>query len=99
MSNCIIGKFFHMKCNLKICTNDIKIFYYSDGAASQYKNYKNIVNLCHYEKDFDIKTEWNFFSTSHGKSTCDGRGGCLKRGADRAIMQAINERFINPYKY
>ena len=29
-----------------------KIVYFSDGAASQYKNRKNFVNLCHHQEDF-----------------------------------------------
>ena len=30
----------------KIITNLNTVKYFSDGAASQYKNYKNLVNLC-----------------------------------------------------
>ena len=52
-----------------------KIKYFSDGAASQYKNYKNFVNLCFHEQDFCISAEWHFFAPSHGKSPCDGIGG------------------------
>ena len=37
--------------------------YFSDGAASQYKNF---VNLCFHEQDFCISAEWHFFATSHG---------------------------------
>ena len=25
---------------------------YSDGCGSQYRNYKNMLSLCHHEKDF-----------------------------------------------
>ena len=46
--------------------------YFSDGAASQYKNCKNFLNLCYHEEDFGVKAEWHFFATSHGKSPCDG---------------------------
>lgn len=51
------------------------IYYFSDGAASQYKNKVNLLNLCMHDADFNIKAEWHFFATSHGESTCDGIGG------------------------
>jgi hypothetical protein len=65
----------------------IKTFYYSDGAASQYKNCKNFVNLCHHEEDFGVAAEWNFSATSHGKGACDGVGGTVKQLAARASLQ------------
>ena len=43
------------------------MYYFSDGAASQYKNKKNLINLTHHFEDFDIEAEWHFFATSHGK--------------------------------
>ena len=55
-----------------------KVLYFSDGAASQYKNFKNFVNLCDHEIDHSIQTQWHFFATSHGKSPCDGIGGTTK---------------------
>jgi len=54
-----------------------KIKYFSDGAASQYKNRKNFGNLCSHcshEADFGINAEWHFSATSHGKGACDGVG-------------------------
>ena len=30
-------------------------------------------------QDFKILAEWHYFATSHGKSTCDGIGGTIKR--------------------
>ena len=56
-----------------------KIIYFSDGAASQYKNRKNFLNLCHHRNDFGIPAEWHFSATSHGKGACDGLGGTVKR--------------------
>ena len=53
--------------------------YFSDGASSQYKNYKNISNLCHHKQDHDVSAEWHFFATSHGKCACDGVRGTVKR--------------------
>ena len=48
-----------------------KVIYFSDGAASQYKNYKAFINLCFHEQDHSLKAELHFFATSHGKSLCD----------------------------
>lgn len=64
-----------------------KIFYFSDGAAAQYKNKKNFVNILHHEEDFAVQAEWHFFATSHGKGPCDGVGGTIKRLAARASIQ------------
>lgn len=64
-----------------------KMFYFSDGAASQYKNRKNFANLCNHLEDFGIEAQWDFFATSHGKGACDGVGGTVKRLAARASLQ------------
>ena len=49
-----------------------KFVYFSDGAGSQYKNYKAFSNLCHHESNFGLNAEWNFFGTSHRKSPSGG---------------------------
>ena len=64
-----------------------KIIYFLDGAASQYKNRKNFINLCLHKDDFGISAEWHFYATSHGKGACDGVGGTVKRLAARASLQ------------
>ena len=64
-----------------------RIIYFSDGAASQYKNRKNFLNLCHHRDDFGISAEWHFSATSHEKGACDGLGGTVKRLAARASLQ------------
>ena len=64
-----------------------KIIYFSDGAASQYKNRKNFCNLCHHKLDFGVEAEWHFSATSHGKGACDGLGGTVKRLAARTSLQ------------
>jgi hypothetical protein len=61
------------------------IIYWSDGAASQYKNKKNFANLCCHE--FRLSSEWHFFVSCHEKSACDGIGGTLKRLARLASLQ------------
>ncbi|KAG1656070.1 ARL14 effector protein [Nymphon striatum] len=70
------------------------IMYWSDGAASQYKNYKNLQNLLKHKEDFGITAEWHFFATAHGKSPCDGIGGTVKRLARAASLQATVSRHI-----
>jgi len=46
----------HLKEELPTKT---RLIYYSDGAASQYKNYKNFANLCHHQIDHGLKAEWH----------------------------------------
>lgn len=71
--------------------------YFSDGAASQYKNRKNFLNLCLHEADFGVPAEWHFSATSHGKSACDGVGGTVKRLAARASLQKpYDSQIITP---
>lgn len=64
-----------------------KVIYFSDGAASQYKNRFNFCNLMYHEKDFGCQAEWNFHPTSHGKNLCDGVGGTVKRKAYNASLR------------
>ena len=56
-----------------------KIFNFSDGAASQYKNKFNFINLSKHQEDIGVSAQWNFFATSHEKGACDGIGGAVKR--------------------
>ena len=71
----------------QFCSLPRKFFYASDGAASQYKNRKNFINLCHHEEEFGVAAEWHFSATSHGKGACDGVGGTVKRLAARVSLQ------------
>ena len=74
-----------------------EIIYFSDGSSKQYKNCKNFNNLVNHEIDFGIKARWHFFATSHGKSTCDGIGGTVKRLISRASLQAtIKDQILTP---
>ena len=73
------------------------IHYFSDGASSQYKNYKNMVNLCYHKSDFELDAEWNFFATAHGKSPCDGIGGTIKRLVYKTSLQRpSNDQILTP---
>ena len=56
-----------------------KLYFISDGAASQYENRKNFASLCQLKNKYKIEGEWHFFATSHGKGPCDAIGGTLKR--------------------
>ena len=77
---------------MKQKVNNIKIIhYYSDGAPSQYKNYKGLLNLCHHSLDHGIDTVWNFFATSHGKSVCDVIGVTVKQLATNASLMATEK--------
>ena len=74
-----------------------EIHYFSDGCAAQYKNKYNFLNLCHHEKDFNLKAVWSFFATSHGKSECDGIGGTVKRLARKESLQRhLDNQIISP---
>ena len=64
-----------------------KVFYFSDGYAEQYKNRKNVINLCHHQHDFNMGAECIFFATSHGKSPCDGAGEFVKRYVAKCSLQ------------
>jgi len=63
------------------------IYYISDGAASQYKNYKNCANLMMHQEDFGIPAQWHFTATSHGKSRCDAVSGVVKASARRGSLK------------
>ena len=74
-----------------------KIIYFSDGASSQYKNFKNLANLSSHYEDHNLSAEWHYFATSHGNSPCDGIGGTVKRLVARASLQnPINNQILTP---
>ena len=60
-----------------------KVYYFTDGASSQYKNRKNFINLAFHMEDFNVKQS----GTAHGKRPCDGIGGTVKRLATKASLQ------------
>ena len=64
-----------------------KIFYFSDGCAEQYNNYKYFINLCHHQQDFNMDAEWIFFATSHGKSPCGDIGRFVKCYVQKRCLQ------------
>lgn len=64
-----------------------KIYYFSDGAPQQFKNYKNVLNIYYHHSNFGIEADWHYFPTAHGKGACDGVGGSVKRTAAKASLQ------------
>ena len=83
----------YMKINYPHIT---MLFYFSDGCAGQYKNRKNLINLCHHHDNFGLDAEWIFFATSHGKSPCDGIGGFVKRHvAKRSLQHPLNNQILD----
>ena len=73
---------------LKECLPRLKkIFYFSDGAGSQYKNRFNFANLACHKDEYAIDAEWHFSASCHGKGPCDGIGGCVKRLAYRESLR------------
>ena len=90
ISDCLhhdtIAAYLFQKCFIAFLKNFLpqrlnpkRIIYFSDGAASQYKNRKNFLDLCLHRDDFGISAEWHFSATSHGKGACDGLGGTVKQ--------------------
>ncbi|XP_052122650.1 uncharacterized protein LOC127749257 [Frankliniella occidentalis] len=77
-----------------VCPTMKKIIYSSDGARSQYKNKKNVANLCHHFEDFGVEAEWHFSATSHGKGASDGVGGSAKRSAYKESLRSPTEGHI-----
>ena len=68
-----------------------------DDCAGQYKNKKNLYNICEHREEFGLEAEWNLFATSHGKSPCDAIGVTVKRVAIRASLQRpIKNKILTP---
>lgn len=74
--------------------NVTKVWYFSDGAPSQYKNIKKFVNIYYHKEDFGIDAEWHFSATAHDKGPCDGVGGAIRAAAARASLQLSPDRQI-----
>ena len=52
--------------------------------------------MCYHNHDFNIDAEWIFFATSHGKSSCDGIGGFVKRYvAKRSLQRPLHDQILN----
>lgn len=71
-----------------------KMYYWSDGAAAQYKNRKNVSNIANHQGDLLTPAEWHFFPTSHGKTPCDATAGAAKRSAAQESKRRVDEEPI-----
>lgn len=76
-----------------------QIIFFSDGAASQFKNRYIIQYLTNIMDKFDINFSWNYFSSSHGKGVVDSIGGTLKRLVWTDVMAGASctsaKEFVN----
>ena len=50
--HCFISKLLPTVCTQSPCIKNVK--YFTDGAASQYKNYKGLINLMYHENDLNL---------------------------------------------
>jgi hypothetical protein len=67
------------------------------GPVPNTKTKKNFANLCAHFEDFKLQDEWHFFASCHGKSSCDGIGGTVKRLARLASLQrSANNQITSP---
>ncbi|CAF4797217.1 unnamed protein product [Rotaria sp. Silwood1] len=74
-------------CELKqYFPNLEEITFFSDGAASQFKQRYLFQNLTRMMMEHYLKLSWNFFATSHGKGVVDAIGGIIKRMVWQEIM-------------
>ena len=61
------------------------VSFFSDGAASQFKQRYWLFLYTQLLKENDLLGDWNFFPTSHGKGVVDGVGGLVKSMVSRAV--------------
>ena len=74
----------------------VKVDYFSVGCTNKYKNYKNMLNLCHHEEDLKLQVSWNFFATSNGESVCDGLGGTVDRlTVNAGLQRPASDQLLN----
>jgi hypothetical protein len=70
------------------CSSPInKVHYWSDGAASQFKNKFALGNLLFHKVDFNCDADWSFFETTHGKGPVDGIGAEVKRSIWQSTLK------------
>jgi hypothetical protein len=67
-----------------------EIHFFSDGAASQFKQRYLFRNLTYLANAFNVLVSWHFFASHHGKGVMDGLGATVKR----LVHQQIRERDI-----
>ena len=60
--------------------------FFSDGAASQFKQRYLFRNITRMMAEHDLKLSWNFFATSQRKGVVNAIGGIVKRMVWQEIM-------------
>ena len=51
----------------------MKVIFWSDGCASQFRSQYAFYMLTKFDTDIDI--QWHYFEANHGKGVVDGIGG------------------------
>ena len=69
------------------CVPDLQaVRFFSDGAASQFKQRYLFRNLTYLAKAFNVLVSWHFFASHHGKGVVDGLGATVKRLVHQQIL-------------
>lgn len=62
-----------------------KIFFFSDGPSSQYRQKNNFFLIKYFSSFYEVNILWSFFESGHGKGVADAIGGVVKRALDRQV--------------
>ena len=62
-----------------------KLIIWSDGCSSQYKSKQPFANMAELFKQ-DVKKEWHYFGSRHGKNQSDGESGVVKTKMSRLLI-------------
>lgn len=74
---------------------------WTDGSSAQFKNIFSISNIMYFEWIYDVKINWNFHATSHGKCIVDGVGGSIKNTvysrvkSQNIVMNSAHDFYLN----
>lgn len=62
-----------------------KIFSFSDGPSSQYRQKNNFFLIKYFSSFYEVNISWSFFESGHGKGVADAIGAVVKRALDRQV--------------
>lgn len=80
-----------------------KIYFWSDGGSSDFRNHQFLYTISHFVKQHSIAVSYNFFESYHGHNECDGHSGAAhnqwksalskyqQRKLKLATMKELNE--------
>lgn len=71
------------------------IIYFTDGAGGHFKQKFNFINLTYHEQEYGITAELQMYPTSHGKTSCDGLGGNVKRRAREESLRNTDNPIVD----